>query len=70
MNLLEVKDNLGKTVYYSKSNLEYIPNGCIMRKKNKSFVYYLELLDKNGNSLITTKMDNVGLTPFENVAIC
>ncbi len=65
MNLLEVKDNLGKTVYYSKSNLEYILNGCIMRKKNKSFVYYLELLDKNGNSLVTTKMDNVGLTPFE-----
>lgn len=67
MDILEVKQNLNKTVYYSDfynipEPTQFILNACIARKDPRGFLKYsLELLDKTKYAVIIVPIEKVKL---------
>lgn len=63
MEIKEVKENIGKTVYYNPDGKvqKYILNACILRKNsNKQFYYQAELLDLTCNhSVLIVSLEKV-----------
>ena len=65
MDILEVKQNLNKTVYYSDfynipEPTPFILNACIARKDPRGFLKYsLELLDKTKHAVIIVPIEKV-----------
>lgn len=65
MDILEVKQNLNKTVYYSDfynipEPTQFILNACIARKDPRGFLKYsLELLDKTKHAVIIVPIEKV-----------
>ena len=71
MDILEVKQNLNKTVYYSDfynipEPTPFILNACIARKDPRGFLKYsLELLDKTKHAVIIVPIEKVKLKKDE-----
>lgn len=59
MEVKEIIPNLNKNVRY-KDNTSYTLNGSTIRKDKTGNIYYTaELLDRNGNSLLIVKLEDV-----------
>lgn len=67
MDILDVKRNMNKTVYFSdfnniKNPTPFTLTACIARKDPKGFLHYsLELTDKTAHSVIIAPIEKVSL---------
>ena len=59
MNIEAVKKNLNRSVIYKDIKDVYILTACIIRKNDNGFFYQAEIKDKNANSLIFCKLEDI-----------
>lgn len=64
MNERDIKRNLNKTVLFTNKRMyikkvKYTLSGVTIRLKDGKFFYQAELLDKNKNSVLICRLDDV-----------
>ncbi len=59
MDIQAVKKNLNRSIVYKGVKDVYILTACIIRKNENGFFYQAEIKDKNANSLIFCKLEDI-----------